>query len=73
MPVAAGDARVGPGEHLPRGDNVQHGQALHRLGMVEGQAVGDPGPAVVAGQQGDPAVAEVGDQDPHVGGMVRLS
>jgi len=68
VPVAAGDAGVGSGEHLPGGDHVEHGQALDLLGMVEGETVGDSGPAVVAGQQGDPPVTEVVDQGPDVGG-----
>jgi hypothetical protein len=66
VPVATGHGRVGPGEHLPGGDDVEHGQALDLAGVVEGVAVGDPSPAVVAGQQGDPRVAEVAGQGPDV-------
>jgi hypothetical protein len=52
---SAGFAQEGEDGHL---EALAGGRAglvgVQVAGVVEGEAVGDPGPAVVAGQQGDP-------------------
>jgi len=47
--VAGGEVLVGAGVHRRRRRDVDHGDARHRLGMVQRHAVRHPAAAVVAG------------------------
>jgi hypothetical protein len=67
MPVAEAERRVGAGEHLARGDDVEHGRARDAVGMVEREPVGAAPAAIVAGD-GEALEAEVRhDRDVVVG------
>ena len=46
--IAGGELLVGAGVHRGRGRDVEHGQALDRIGVVQRHAVRDPAAAVVA-------------------------
>ncbi len=47
VPVGAGEGLVGLGVHRQGWRNIQQHHALHGLGMVQRQAMGDPGTTVV--------------------------
>jgi hypothetical protein len=49
VPVSEAEGHVGPPKGLAGGDDVQHGQLTDSVGVVEGQAVGAAGAAVVPG------------------------
>ncbi len=47
--VGHGEGHICPLETRQRRDDVEHGRALHPLGIVEGHAMGHPPAAVVSG------------------------
>jgi hypothetical protein len=51
VPVAARDAGGRPCPDVPSGDDVEHGQPLHALGVIERHPVRDTAAAVVAGHR----------------------
>ena len=55
--IPGGEGLVGAGVHRRRGGDVEQGEALDPLRMVQGQAVGDA-PAPVVTDDGEPVVAE---------------
>ncbi|HZH45474.1 MAG TPA: hypothetical protein VEY31_02455, partial [Roseococcus sp.] len=63
--VAEREGHVGLLQVMQRGDDVHHAEPLHRLGMVEGQAVGEAGAAVMARRLED-VVAEGSHQPERV-------
>src|SRR6266511_3706050 len=67
VPEASGELRVQAAEPRPGRDDVEHGEPLDLVRVVERVAVGDPGAAVVP-DQGDAPVAELLHQRAHVPG-----
>ena len=65
MPVAEAEGHIGAPVHLARRHDVEHGELLDGVGMIQRQAIGDP-PAAVMPRHGEALEAEMA----HEGDLV---
>ena len=65
MPVAEAEGHIGAPVHLARRHDVEHGELLDGVGMIERQAIGDASAAVMPGD-GEALEAEMA----HEGDLV---